>query len=391
MMATYTEKVSAETETAAIVSGLLEDCPKPVSDLSVCGPFQEAVGELIASYQQGGVQTVRQSFIALSQADSALARLVSTDISSRRRWTVAELLDTDFPEPRWAVPGLIPVGLSILAGRPKVGKSWLGLQLAHAVGSGRRFLDQPVQQGSVLSLALEDPGRRLKDRIEKQGFNHQVRVSFETSWPHFDKEGLNELEKCLKTEDFSLVIVDTLSRALSRADQNEGTEMTHILGSLQGIAQDRDLALILIDHHRKSAQKAFADPIDDIMGSTAKAAVVDAVLGLYQEKGKHEAELRITGRDIEARELALTWDVNLCCWQYRGDADGVRANSIKGEVFQAIRQLQELGELATTTRIAGHLDRDKGNVSRILAELLAAGKISKGKKRGNQQPYRIVE
>ncbi len=59
--------------------------------------------------------------------------------SSQKRWTVAELLDAEFPEPKWAIPNLIPEGLSIIGGRPKVGKSWLLLQAAIAVGSGGMF------------------------------------------------------------------------------------------------------------------------------------------------------------------------------------------------------------------------------------------------------------
>jgi hypothetical protein len=72
-------------------------------------------------------------------------------------WTAAELLATQFPEPRWAVPDLVPVGLSFLAGRPKVGKSWLALQMAIAVGTGGRVLDNFSHRQTGVSLAPARP------------------------------------------------------------------------------------------------------------------------------------------------------------------------------------------------------------------------------------------
>jgi hypothetical protein len=51
----------------------------------------------------------------------------------RMAWTAAELLATDFPEPRWAVPGILPEGAILLAGPPKVGKSWMTLGLGFGV------------------------------------------------------------------------------------------------------------------------------------------------------------------------------------------------------------------------------------------------------------------
>ena len=81
-------------------------------------------------------------------------------------WDARQLMATDFPAPKWAVPGIVCEGLSLLAGPPKVGKSWLSLDLALSVaGEGRRSELIPVRPGPVLYLALEDTPRRLKSRI----------------------------------------------------------------------------------------------------------------------------------------------------------------------------------------------------------------------------------
>jgi RecA-family ATPase len=61
-----------------------------------------------------------------------------------------ELIAMKLAQPRWAVDDLIPEGLTVLAGRPKLGKSWLMLGVAIAVAAGRRALGQiDVTQGDV--------------------------------------------------------------------------------------------------------------------------------------------------------------------------------------------------------------------------------------------------
>ena len=75
--------------------------------------------------------------------------------------TAAALWDMKHNPTRWAVPGILPEGVCILAGKPKVGKSWLALDLALSVGAGRVVLAMiPVEPGPVLYLALEDTARR---------------------------------------------------------------------------------------------------------------------------------------------------------------------------------------------------------------------------------------
>src|SRR5690606_17770014 len=120
-----------------------------------------------------------------------------------------------------------------------------------------------------------------------------------------------------------------------------------------------DVSILLVDHHRKS--NGFeSNPIDDILGATAKAGVADAALGLYREQGKHGATLKVTGRDMQEKELALEWDPITCCWQSLGSAGDVREESTRGEVLQAIRNLVEEGQLATTSRIAKYTGMNPG-------------------------------
>ncbi len=93
---------------------------------------------------------------------------VTTQVVRRTSWTSVELLAEVFPDPRWAVAGIVAEGLNLLAGPPKLGKSWFALDIAVAVAAGGKALGHiDVELGDALYLALEDPPRRMQDRTRK--------------------------------------------------------------------------------------------------------------------------------------------------------------------------------------------------------------------------------
>ena len=83
-------------------------------------------------------------------------------------FSLQELLSWELPPTRWAIPEILPEGLTLLAGKPKLGKSWLALSAALSIASGGVALGtQPVIRGDVLYLALEDNARRLQARTRQ--------------------------------------------------------------------------------------------------------------------------------------------------------------------------------------------------------------------------------
>ena len=63
------------------------------------------------------------------------------------------------------IENLLYTGAYILAGAPKIGKSFLVAQIAHHVSTGQDLWDCKVHQGTVLYLALEDDESRLQRRM----------------------------------------------------------------------------------------------------------------------------------------------------------------------------------------------------------------------------------
>lgn len=302
-----------------------------------------------------------------------------------KSWGVGELFATTFPEPKWAIPGLIPEGLVWLAGRPKTGKSFLLLQIAQAVATGGFALGERVEAGKAVYFALEDSPRRIKQRLITQGCPEKAEIEFYFELEPLSKGGADALEIIALSKP-RIIILDTFTRALGQVDQNDQASMAEVVGGLQSLATRQSLTLLVCDHHRK-VNGFDSDPIDDILGSTSKAATIDAALGLYRDRGKRETCLKIIGRELEEKTLALGWDALTCCWQNLGDADRAREDSEKGRVLAAIEAIFEDGDLPTTTRIGEKANMAKPNVSSVIQGLVMDGLVARGAKIGVQQPY----
>src|SRR5262249_30002588 len=119
---------------------------------------------------------------------------------------------------RWAVAGVLPSGSTIGAGKPKLGKSWLALNVALAVAQGGVALGSiPVEAGDVLYLALEGTKRRPKDRLAKmlgtQDATPPERLTLTTACPRADKGGLAFIDDWLqKHKGARLIVIDTWAK-----------------------------------------------------------------------------------------------------------------------------------------------------------------------------------
>ncbi|MBM4430801.1 MAG: MarR family transcriptional regulator, partial [Chloroflexi bacterium] len=322
-------------------------------------------------------------------ADAALRELglVPRPPPVRRKtdWTVQELYRSHLPPPVWVVAELLPAGLASLAGRPKVGKSLLALQLAAAVALGRPFLGYKVKAGPVLYLALEDSPQRLRERLRRLDVAESAPIEFYTEWPPLVPEGLYDLQQCLPEMQPRLVVVDTLSRALAASGPRRVQPVGEALAALQQLAWQHNCCLLTVDHHRKGRQGR--DVVDDLQGSTAKAAALDTIWGLYATRGQGRASLCVTGREVAACELALEFDEPSQSWQLGSEPCLGLGDSAQIAVWQA---LQALGGVASTAEIAEALGMPPGNVSRTLAALVSAGWARRLPREGRRVPYKLL-
>lgn len=277
---------------------------------------------------------------------------------ARTAWTAVELMAEEFPEPRWAVDGLLAEGANVLAGPPKVGKSWLGLGLAVAIAAGDKALGKvDVTAGDVLYLALEDTGRRLQSRLRKvlAGSPASDRLTFAVACERISSGGADRITSWLDQHpDARLVVVDVLARVRDRAGGDLSMYEADYLAvqQLKDIADGYGVCVLIVHHTRKAAAEDF---VDMVSGSNGIGGAADAILVLTRSRSDADAVLKVTGRDVDETEYALRFDRDLGAWLLLADAPG---DLELGDTRRSIMQYLREQDAATPKQLAEELGID---------------------------------
>lgn len=301
------------------------------------------------------------------------------------------IFKTVYPEPTWIVPNLIPAGMTLLAGRPKAGKSWLTLQIAREVSSGGEMFGEKVEQGKVLYLALEDNNQRLQKRMKIQQWTDKSLkntdfITFKTfvdriGFLHLGmKEGDNrignnakKLYKEVEDGKYRVVVIDTFSNAflgLKNIDDNQ--IMTLVMKPLQEISLSNDIGTLVNDHHNKMSEQA-PNLINDVMGSTAKVSISDTIIGIYR-KGKDQRRLLAMGKDTEEIDMMIQKDKH-CLWTRDDILPGLTLKD--QQLFEVLVSLNHTG--ARLSKLAEMTGEAEPNVSVRLLKLRNLGFADKTK------------
>jgi hypothetical protein len=291
--------------------------------------------------------------------------------------TAAELDAMHFPPIRWIVPGIIAEGCTLLAGRPKLGKSWLVLDAGLAVAAGGETLGQRVEAGDVLYLALEDNRRRLQSRVRRiwpAGTAMPKRLRLMTEWPTAGA-GAAAIRRWIKaTPGARLVIVDVLAM-FKGATPAKGRETLYeadymALKGLQSLAMETGVAIVVVHHTRKSG--AEDDPFEKVSGTLGLSGAADTTIIL--DRDGQGCTLYGRGRDVEEFETAVQFDRLSCRWRALGDAGEVRRSDERTTILTV---LTDATEPMNPREIAAEADMSRNNVDRLLGKMAKAGEVVK--------------
>jgi hypothetical protein len=268
--------------------------------------------------------------------------------------TARELCSMTFKPLKFVVPGILPEGLTILAGRPKIGKSWLTLLVGIAVANGVEALGQDYglikpTTGEVLYLALEDGPRRLQRRMTKilgsaRPENWPTRLHLQTSWKRFDQGGIEDIrawyaEEKAKGNTPVLIIIDTLAKVRPPGSPKQSPYQNDhdALAGLQKLSEELGLAIVVTHHDRKMAAD---DVFDTLSGTLGLTGAVDTILVLTK-KGQERA-LHVRGRDIEEEaSLAMNFNPTDCRWSVVGTVaqrDEQAQSAARAKVLDALKE-----------------------------------------------------
>jgi hypothetical protein len=290
----------------------------------------------------------------------------------------ASLLSTNFKPPKWAVPTLVPEGLTIFAGRPKCGKSWLALDVCAAVGGGGNALGSiQCEPGWAIYLALEDTPRRLAGRLRAvlQGAPAPQQLTIATNWRRADAGGIADLRAWLMEHpEARLVVVDTLALIRgeqSGRDRNVYTSDYEAITGFKQLADEFGVAVVLVHHTKK---ESAADPLDSVSGTHGLTGSADTIIVLDRKPNDLHAMLYVRGRDVPEEEIALQFERETGRWLKLGPAEDFRRSQERREV---IRLLSTSVDPLMPVEIASSLERNRAAIRKLLMRMHAAGEVEK--------------
>lgn len=229
--------------------------------------------------------------------------------------TLDELMDNVFEGKSAVIENLLYTGAYILAGAPKIGKSFLVAQIAHHVSTGQDLWEYKVHQGTVLYLALEDDESRLQRRMFRMfGVEGTSSLHFATNAKMIGG-GLDEqLEKFVREHsDTKLIIVDTLQKVREAvSDSYSYSSDYEVIGKLKQFADRYGVCVLIVHHTRK---QPAGDSFEMISGTTGLLGCADGALLMQKEKRTDsKATLEVVGRDQPDQRLYLSKDQESLVW-----------------------------------------------------------------------------
>ncbi len=216
----------------------------------------------------------------------------------------SELVDKNLGDIPFVVNGLLPTGLSLLAGSAKIGKSWFALWLSVQIAKGEPIWDYEVTKGTALYLCYEDNEIRIQSRLLEITDEVPDNVYFCMEISRLGGELESRIQNfMIEQPDTKLIIIDTLQTVRIPGTESSYSNDYSDLMILKKLADDYQIAILLIHHFRKQKD---GDVFQQITGSTGLQGAVDTMFTLSQaQRGENTAVFNCVGRDIEPRELEL--------------------------------------------------------------------------------------
>lgn len=281
-----------------------------------------------------------------------------------------------FDPMRWTVDGLLPEGVTLLAGKPKVKKSWLALSVAVAVATGgKAFGWFDTRQGAVLYLDLESNQRRMRSRLaqligDPDSTSWPDNLFIATDWPAGD-EAIRELDVFLTDNPTTqLVVVDILARVRPpKSPRLDSYDQDYVFLQALNACADRHRVSIIVLHHTRKAKGE--DVFEDVSGTTALTGAASTTWVLARDTESEESSiLSMRGRDLyEEGGIELRWDE----YESRHIYAGVTIGGSSTAERNALLKIIEIGETYSFLDIVQRSGKKKAAVNNLLRRLLDDG------------------
>lgn len=336
-----------------------------------------------AGHTRADLAEVVQAMPEVTPAD-----LIEPDDSRRGRGdglaltSIGELLAEPEEECAWLVEGRLPVGgLSLIAGKPKAGKSTASRCLALAVARGEPWLSFSTRQGPALYLGFEEKRQEVRRHFRAMGAR-----SDDALWVLIERapdDALGRLRETAEKVRPALIVVDTVARLVRVKDWNDYGQVTAGLEPLLALARETGAHVLLVHH----AGKGERDGGDIILGSTAIFGTVDTAL-LVKRSARYRtlSSIQRYGPDLEETTVTLDTETGLLsAGMPRREAD--EAEAALAILVYLAGQAEPVEESAIDEAVEGK----RGPKVKALRRLVKDGRVTRTGAGKKGEPYRYAD
>lgn len=296
-------------------------------------------------------------------------------------YNVFELSRMEIEPVKWFIPRMLPSGLTILAGPPKIGKSFFCWNMAVSVAvGGIAFSSIKIEQRhNVTYLSLEDPPALLKDRLDRISPDvkpSNLHIIHDLHQKKLDVVGLRMLEEHLDKTASELLIVDTWKHVAPQIE-SKGTSYDVDYESLipiQQFAHRRNMGIVLVTHTRKAAD--FDNVFNQIQGSVGMQASCDTLMMISHDSGAKT--LHLSGRRVPTEQFALTSSDGI--WQLEGNAQEYHKSELCKEIVHHLKDAEDNG--LSVHDIEDITGKNRNTIKSALRRMVKDGEIYQPRKRG---------
>lgn len=320
---------------------------------------------------------------AIIQAEKSQTSTVSKDFKELSMVDLLKSTKTENTESPGIVPGLLSPGASILAGKPKDGKSVLAVNWGLAVACGAKvFKSFPCDAGPVLYLSYEDPEYRVKARIEQmlKSGDFEVSPNFKSyfDFPRMDAGGFTALDQEMARHGARFVIIDVLVKFRSDDDSKRTSYRVdyNFMNKMHDLGINHNACVLLIHHRTKGVAK---DIMDTFSGSSGLIAPADGLMILSRMDDSPMAELATKNKDFGSKKYQLVENEPCLLWELNTEA---KTNNMPGCFNQKLLIMDVLSKTnpAKPIKLKEIVERTgckSSYVKKVLAGLLKSGEVYK--------------
>ena len=231
-----------------------------------------------------------------------LAKLLATHpINKVKIKRFIDLQNSELVPRKWFLDEIFTVGLNVIGGKKGTAKSFMALQVGHAISNGIEFLGRKVIKGKVLYISTELDEADLRERANS--LSSPVNPEFEYMTDSLTRglTSISEIMTLVKERRYDVVIIDMLTGLLDEKLDTNSYSSSLFWNELRMKAKENNCCIIGLWHSPKSLNTH--DHVDRLIGSVGIGNQCDSIVTIDKKRNENKAIIEVTSNHSAGLQL----------------------------------------------------------------------------------------